>query len=119
MLLDVPTKAETSRTSPTSTDTTMPGVVSADDRLRRPLFVGAGDETEYVCSSALTDHLGRARPAAWHLVLHRAGGETWTHLYRVLPDHGGHVMVLLARACAGDAREALRRIAVRAALGLA
>lgn len=114
MLLDVPTLAELPR--PCETGTAAPIL---DDRLRRPLVVAAGDETEYVCGSALSDHLGRLRPAGWHLVLHRQGGENWTHLYRVLPDHGGRVMVMLHRARAGDARMSLRRVAVRAALGLA
>lgn len=92
--------------------------------LRAPIAVAPGDETEHVCLGAIVDHIGRARPCGWHLVLHRAardahpGTEAWTHLYRVMPDHGGRVLVLLHRACAGDQREELRREAVRASLGL-
>lgn len=92
--------------------------------LRAPLTVAPGDETEHVCMGVISDHVGRTRPCGWHLVLHRAartgqpGTEAWTHLYRVVPDHGGRVMVMLHRARAGDQREELRREAVRASLGL-
>ncbi|MGI4748015.1 MAG: hypothetical protein ACRYGI_20025 [Janthinobacterium lividum] len=92
--------------------------------LRARIDVAPGDETEHVCLGVVVDHIGRARPCGWHLVLHLAardaqpGTGAWTHLYRVMPDHGGQVMVLLHRARAGDQREELRREAVRASLGL-
>lgn len=92
--------------------------------LRARIDVAPGDETEHVCLGVVVDHVGRARFCGWHLVLHRPardaelGAEMWTHLYRVVPDHGGRVMVLLHRARTGDQREELRREAVRASLGL-
>lgn len=91
-----------------------------DLRLGRALTVAPSDETEFVCIGITLDHCGRRRRCGWHLVLHRVpdGGPdpVWTHLYRVLPEHGDRVLVLLHRAEPGDRREALRRHAVTMAL---
>lgn len=110
------------RTGPASIARAMDDALSG--QLRARLDVAPGDETEHVCLGVVVDHVGRTRPCGWHLVLHRAvrdgqpDTEAWTHLYRVMPDHGGRVMILLHRARAGDQREELRREAVRASLGL-
>ena len=86
--------------------------------LRAPLAVGIGDAAELVCIGVTLDHLGRWRPCAWHLVLHRQGGGQgggdWTHLYRVLHEHG-RPLTLLDQARPGDARVALRHHALRRA----
>lgn len=92
-------------------------VASLAVRLVAPLRVGPDDEAEFVCMERRRDHLNRHRPCAWHVVLHRGGGPdapSWTHLYRVVPEHGG-VLVLLHRAVAGDRRACLRRLAGEAA----
>ncbi len=80
--------------------------------LCRRLVVSGGDAAELVCVGTARDHLGRRRRCAWHLVLHRHAGGDWTHLYRVLPEHGG-TLVLLDQARPGDARAALRHHAIR------
>ncbi len=74
-----------------------------------------GDVAELVCVGTACDHLGRPRRCAWHLVLHRHRKGDWIHLYRVLPDHGSRVPVLLDRVLAGDARAVLRHHAGRRA----
>ncbi len=84
--------------------------------LCRRLAVNGGDAYELVCVGTARDHLGRRRRCAWHLVLHRQAGGDWTHLYRVLPEHGG-TLVLLDQARPGDARAALRHHALRHGLG--
>ena len=86
------------------------------------LAVAAGDAAELVCVGIARDHLGRWRRCAWHLVLHRHGGERpdgrnegdWTHLYRVLTEHG-RPLALLDQARPGDARAILRHHALRRA----
>ena len=84
--------------------------------LCRRLAVAGRDAAELVCVGTARDHLGRRRRCAWHLVLHRRDGGDWTHLYRVLPEHG-RVLVLLDRARPGDARDALRHHAICHGLG--
>ena len=81
-----------------------------------PIPVGIGDMAELVCIGIARDHLGRWRRCAWHLVLHRQasggrGGGDWTHLYRVLHEHG-RPLALLDQARPGDARVALRHHAL-------
>ena len=76
-------------------------------RLRAPVSVGAGDETEFVCLGR-TEHLRRPRRCGWHLALHRGRDGDWTHLYRVVAEPGSGVAVLLDRAVPGDARRQLR-----------
>lgn len=96
-----------------------PATLSADrvwTSLRAKLSVGPGDETELVCSGLIVDRLGRRRRCAWHLVLHRpVVGDTWTHLYRVVPDNGGRVLALLDQARAGNRWDELRGHALRMA----
>jgi hypothetical protein len=80
----------------------------SDARLRAPILVGPGDETEFVCLGRHV-HLGRLRRCGWHLALHRdPDGAAWTHLYRVLHEPGDRLTVLLARAGGGDLRHEWR-----------
>ena len=106
-MLDVPALAE---------DVAEQFGLAAVDRswepLCRSLAVDPGDASELVCVGTVRDHLGRRRRCAWHLVLHRRAGGDWTHLYRVLPEHG-RTLVLLDRARPGDARDALRHHVLR------
>ena len=89
-------------------DVLVPPPRPAEVRLRAPLGVGTGDETEFVCLGR-TVHLCRSRRCGWHLVLHRdREGGCWTHPYRVVAEPGGGVAVLLDRAVPGDGRERLR-----------
>ena len=82
------------------------------ESLCAPLAVGAGDVAELVCIGIARDHLGRWRHCAWHLVLHRQEpGSHWTHLYRVLHEHG-RPLALLDQARPGDARVSLRHHAL-------
>ena len=99
---------------------------AADHELRDALCTGlavaAGDTAELVCAGIARDHLGRWRRCAWHLVLHRHRGKhlggrnggDWTHLYRVLTEHG-RPLALLDQARPGDARTILRHHALRRA----
>ncbi len=85
-----------------------PASPAVETRLCAPLVVGTVDETEFVCLGH-AEHLCRSRHCGWHLVLHRGrDGACWTHLYRVVAEPGGGVVVLLDRAVPGDERRRLR-----------
>lgn len=72
--------------------------------LSAPIAAGPRDSTMFLGFGRVA-HLGRWSPCGWHSAVHRApDGGRWTHLYRVLPQRGGRVLVLLERAVEGERR---------------
>ncbi len=72
--------------------------------LSAPIATGPRDSTLFLCLGRVR-HLGRWRPCGWHLAVHHdEEGESWTHLYRVLAEHGDRLLVLLHRAAPGERR---------------
>lgn len=67
-----------------------------------PIGIGPHDRARFL-GHGTTSHLNRTRPCGWHLVVHRAPDALcWTHLYKVVPDRHGQVLVLLHQAVPGD-----------------
>jgi hypothetical protein len=72
------------------------------------LFLGPGDHAEFVGTAQWRDRLGRRAPCLMYVLLHRRGGEVWTHACRVPPDRrAGHLTLHLERALPGDRRSEL------------
>jgi hypothetical protein len=72
--------------------------------LSAPIAAGPRDSTMFLGLGRVR-HLGRWSPCGWHAAVHRApDGGCWTHLYRVRPERGGRVLVLLERAVEGERR---------------
>ncbi len=78
-------------------------------RLRMPIAVKPGDTTRFL-GLGHTPHLNRMRPCGWHLAVHRTPGDKpWTHLYKVLPEGDGAVLVLLHATLEGDCAQTPER----------
>jgi hypothetical protein len=72
------------------------------------LFLGPEDRAEFVGTARWRDRMGRCSPCLMYVLLHRRGGETWTHACRVPPDRrAGHLTLHLERALPGDRRAEL------------
>lgn len=78
---------------------------SAGDGPDFSLFLGPEDTADFVGACQWRDRAGRCRPALLYVLLHRRGGETWTHACRLPPDRrAGHLTLHLERALPGDRR---------------
>jgi len=86
--------------------------IDGDARLAARFPVGPADEAEFLGFGHAADRRSRPCRCGWHLVLHRGGGQAWTHLYRVVADGKG-VLVLLHRAREGDRRDEERQRLLR------